>query len=296
MKKRIVSFILLLGILFSLCSCTGSSNSTFSIQFIDVGQGDAALVECDGHYMLIDGGDVAAGDRVYDVLKERDVKELDILVASHLHQDHIGGLPKALGYVREIDLTWSNSTYSDKDFFADFNYALQSKDSSITVPSVDETCTLGSAEVKVIDVSDKESNDSLVLLITYGDTRFLFTGDIERSGQLRVIKKMEEKKNKSFDGLSLIKMPHHGAYNDKYGLAENALYRLLSEYNPHYFVISVGKGNQYNHPHKETLKLMEDYVIRAKELNWSSHVFRTDEDGDIIVKSNGKELSIESSK
>ena len=85
MRKRLFAFIILILLIFPLSACSDSesASSTFSIQFIDVGQGDSALVECDGCYMLIDGGDVSAGDKVYSVLKENGIQHLDILVLSH---------------------------------------------------------------------------------------------------------------------------------------------------------------------------------------------------------------------
>lgn len=93
MRKRLFAFILLAVTLLCLCSCSKKNvDSTFSIHFIDVGQGDSALVECDGHYMLIDGGDKSAEDKVYDTLEKKGIQRLDILAISHLHSDHIGGL------------------------------------------------------------------------------------------------------------------------------------------------------------------------------------------------------------
>lgn len=297
MRKRIVAFILLLAMGFCLClRFKENKDSTFSIRFLDVGQGDSALVECDGHYMLIDGGDTAAGDKVYSVLEEKGIQKLDILAVSHLHTDHYGGLIKALTYASKIGVTISNATNTDNEAFRKFEHELGINGTKITVPAPGDKYELGSATVEVIDSRAEEANDSLVLLITYGKTRFLFTGDIQRNGQLRVIESFENQQKKRDDWVSLIKMPHHGAYNDDSGLAENALYRLLWEYDPSYFVISVGANNQYKHPHQETIDMIKDMVVKAKKLDWNDHVYRTDEKGDIVVRSNGKELSFETSK
>ena len=182
---------LLIATLLCLCSCSKQSNdSTFSIHFIDVGQGDAALVECDGHYMLIDGGDKIAGEKVYNVLEEQQVQHLDILAVSHLHADHYGGLIKALTYASTVDLTICNAEYSDTETFRKFEHELGINGAEITVPSNGDNYELGSATVEVINVCADEGNDSLVLLITYGETKFLFTGDIEDAAQTRIADKV----------------------------------------------------------------------------------------------------------
>lgn len=282
MKKRILAFILLMTTLLCLCSCSKKNDdSTFSIQFIDVGQGDSALVECDGHYMLIDGGDTNAGQKVYDVLEEKGIQKLDILAVSHLHADHYSGLTKALTYASSIGVTISNSTYSDKETFRKFEHELGINGSKITIPAPGDKYDLGSAKVEVVDVSAEGDNDSLVLLITYGDTRFLFTGDIEDDAQTRISEKYQNDKDEPYK-IDLIKMPHHGSYT-------GTLYRFVRTFMPDYAIISVGAGNTYGHPHRETMDLLDSKT-------WKPKVYRTDIDGDIVVKSNGKELSIETAK
>lgn len=282
MKRRILAFMLLAATILCLCSCAKTdSNSTFSIRFIDVGQGDSALVECDGHYMLIDGGESTAGDAVYNVLEENGIQKLDILVVSHLHTDHYGGLTKALTYASSIGVTLSNAEYKDSKAFRDFEHQLQINGSKITVPASGDTYELGSATIEVIDSTVEEANDSLVLLITYGDTRFLFTGDIEDAAQTRISDKYQNESDDPFK-VDLIKMPHHGSYT-------GTLYRFLRTFMPDYAIISCGEGNMYGHPHQDTLDLLDSKT-------WSPKVYRTDHDGDIIVRSNGKELSIETSK
>lgn len=290
MKRRLFAFITLIAALLSLYSflkvdvdsvLEASADSTFSICFIDVGQGDSALVECDGNYMLIDGGDTSAGDKVYRVLEERGVQRLDILAVSHHHADHIGGLKKALTYASSIGLTISNSAYSDTELFRAFEHELSINGSKIKVPSIGDKYKLGSAAVEVVDVSAEDNNDSLVLLITYGDTRFLFTGDIEKEAQTRISDKYQNKADKPYK-IDLIKMPHHGSYTAE-------LYRFLRTFMPDYVVISVGIGNSYGHPSQETLDLLDSKT-------WKPMVYRTDNNGDIIVKSDGKKISVETQK
>lgn len=282
MKKRILTSILLIATLLCLCTCSNKNNdSTFSIYFIDVGQGDSALIECDGHYMLIDGGDKSAGDKVYTVLKENQIQHLDILAISHLHSDHYGGLIKALTYASTIDLTICNSKYSDTETFRKFEHKLGINGAQITVPANSDTYELGSATVEVVDVCADEDNDSLVLLVTYGETKFLFTGDIEEAAQTRISDKYQIDSDEPYK-INMIKMPHHGSYT-------GTLYRFLRTFMPDYAVISVGAGNSYGHPHQKTLDLLNSKTLKPK-------VYRTDYNGDITVKSNGKELLVETSK
>jgi competence protein ComEC len=255
-------------------------SSTFSINFIDVGQGDSALVECDGRYMLIDGGDKVAGDRVYFILVENNIQHLDILAISHFHDDHIGGLTKALSYASKIDKTIANANYrEDSKTFKELEHQLGINGSQITVPNIGDKFKLGSADIEVVDVAAESANDSLVLLITYGETRFLFTGDIEYNAQTRISDKYQNENDDPYV-VDLIKMPHHGSYT-------GSLYRFIRTFNPDYAIISVGEGNLYRHPHEKTLDLLEDADLK---------VYRTDINGDILVRSNGKELSIETRK
>ncbi len=278
MRKRIIALILVIAAVICLGACTKTTQgSTFSIQFIDVGQGDSALVECDGHYMLIDGGEITAGDKVYSVLEEKRIQRLDYLVISHLHTDHYGGLIKALSYASKIGKTLSNADYTDNERFRKLEHQLSINGSAITVPHVGDTFMLGSAEIEVVDVASAESNDSLVILITYGETKFLFTGDIGENAQRRVFQKYRNDADEPYK-INLIKMPHHGA---------EVLILFVETFMPDYAVISVGQGNIYRHPRQTTLDMLDQADVK---------VYRTDQDGDITVKSDGKTLTIETSR
>ncbi len=303
MKKRIKIFLFfsLLTLCLSACSKAGK-DSTFSIQFIDVGQGDSALVECDGQYMLIDGGDKKHGEHVYNALEERQIRHLDILAVSHFHTDHYAGLTTALANVSKIDLVISNTDNYDNGggvdedeeednsktegrLFSDFKHELSLAQASITIPPKGRTYPLGSATVEVVSVSADQNNDSLVLLITYGKTKFLFTGDIEEKAQKSIY---EEYKNKDGNDkgykLDLVKAPHHGAYS-------GSLYTFFRTFQPDYVVISVGQGNRYGHPDQKTLDLLSN-----KKSGWTPKVYRTDQNGDIFVTSNGEKISIKTSR
>ena len=286
MKRRIYSIIFVILLILSLYACSDSipgRTSTFSIQFINVGQGDSALVECDGRFMLIDGGSEAAGDTVYNILEEKGIQHLDILVISHMHADHIGGLPKVLTYATEIDKTLANSSYGQTALFRKMEHQLEINGAKITVPHAGDKYQFGSAEIEVIDVAASSENDSLVLMITYGDTKFLFAGDIEDDVQTRISDKYENEKDEAYK-IDLIKMPHHGSASHRSVNGTGSLYRFIRTFMPDYAVISVGQGNMYGHPHQVTLDLLENANVK---------VYRTDMNGDIIVHSDGKTVSFE---
>ncbi len=188
---------------------------------------------------------------------------------------------KALTYATSIRLTISNSKYTNNENFRKFEHELRLNGSNITVPPLGKKYKLGSATVEVVDVSAVDNNDSLVLLIAYGDTKFLFTGDIGDDAQTRISNKYQNDSDKPYK-IDLIKMPHHGSYT-------GTLYRFLRTFMPDYAIISVGKDNSYGHPSEKTMALLDSK-------KWKPKVYRTDFDGDIVIKSNGKKLTVKTSK
>lgn len=290
MKKHsfLISVIVILLLCLSACS-GGPKTSTFSILFIDVGQGDAALIECDGRYMLIDGGKTTkstSDNPVYQVLESRGIHHLDLLVISHLHEDHYGGLIQALKYASNIDKTICNKDYVSTPSFKDLENELGTNGTKISVPHVGDKFKVGSAEIEVIDSSTESDNDSLVLMITYGKTKFLFTGDIGDEAQDRICKKYQNDKGEIYK-VDLIKIPHHGAESTSGINIPGVKYTLLDVFSPDYGIISVGAGNAYHHPAQITLDRLEQAGVK---------VYRTDLNGDITVKSDGKTLTVIPSK
>ncbi len=272
-----VGFIILFLLTNTSCG-TNSNKSEFSITFIDVGQGDAALVSCDGHHMLIDGGPKGAADKVYNTLVDKNVKKLDFLIISHMHEDHIGGLQKALTCVSNVGKALSVESDDDSEEYYDFHSELLTDGcSSIEVPKEGQKYSLGSAEIEVVDVGDPtmEENASLVILIKYGSTSFLFTGDMEYQAERR----LTEKYSDHFP-VTLLKVAHHGAEN-------STEIRFIRTTEPDYAIISVGAGNRYGHPTEKVLSVLDQANVKT---------YRTDINGSITVISDGKKLTIKTEK
>ena len=246
-------------------------NSSFSIHFIDVGQADSALVECDGHYMLIDGGNKEDSSLIYSVLKKDNIKNLDIIVGTHAHEDHIGGLPGALNYAT-ADITLCPVTNYDSNAFSDFATYSEKNGGGITVPSVGDIYQLGSASVHILGVNGgiDTNNTSIVLKIVYGQTSFLFTGDAEREAEQAILASGADL------SATVLKVGHHGSDT-------STTYPFLREIMPKYGIISVGKDNSYGHPTDDTLSRLRDADVE---------IFRTDLQGDIFCTSDGNTVTI----
>ena len=124
-------------------------DSSFAVHFIDVGQADCALVSCDGAYMLIDGGNAGDSDLVFSYLKAHDIAHLDYMVATHAHEDHIGGLSGA-AYAASVGTAFSPVTEGDTKVFKNLVKSLEKQNVSLTVPSAGDTFSLGSAQVEIL--------------------------------------------------------------------------------------------------------------------------------------------------
>ena len=246
-------------------------NSTFEIHFIDVGQADAALVLCDGKAMLIDGGNAEDSSLLYTYLKNHNISQLDYVIGTHAHEDHIGGLAGALNYA-SVGTAYCPATSYDTKAFGNFVKALDKHGVSITVPSTGDSFTLGSATCTILAVNTDSSdpnNTSIVLRIVYGDTSFLFTGDAEREVEQTILNRGANINS------TVLKVGHHGSES-------STSYVWLREIMPQYAVISVGKDNSYGHPTEEVLSRLRDAEVKT---------FRTDLQGDIICVSDGKNVT-----
>lgn len=248
----------------------------FWINFIDVGQADAALVQCDGHYMLIDGGNKDDSRKIYSLIRDNEIEALDLIIASHAHEDHIGGLAAALT-ATSSKITLCPVTYYDSDAFKDFAKLALLRGGGITVPEIGDKVTLGSATVEILGMSaggEDENDSSIVCKVVYEDTSFLFTGDATHVSETVL---MENGKKLS---ATVLKVGHHGSETST---GED----FLNTVNPEIAIISVGKENEYGHPTADVLQRLDKV---------GSQILRTDLQGDIKIISDGQNVSVTAEK
>lgn len=246
------------------------------VHFIDVGQADASLIVCDGHAMLIDGGDAESSSLIYTYLKNHNISHLDYIIGSHPDSDHIGGLAGALNYAN-ADTAFCSVTEHDTRAFNSFVKYLGIQGKSIIVPALGSQYTLGEAQFKIVGPVNKAedtNNNSLVIKLTHGSNTFLFTGDAENLEENDIIASGENIAS------TVLKVPHHGSSNATSAAFVNAVA-------PKYAVISVGKNNQYGHP--------ADEVVSRLAAS-GAEIYRTDLNGDIICTSDGQSLSFTTEK
>jgi competence protein ComEC len=250
---------------------TAPSGDTLTVYFIDVGQADSALIVSGGATMLIDGGNVGDSDLVYTFLKDHGFSHLDYIVATHAHEDHIGGLSGALTYA-SVDVAFCPVTEYNSRPFNNFVKNLEAQGKKITVPKPGDEFRLGGADVRILaplKLSDDPNNTSIVMMITYGKTRFLFTGDAEREEEADILAA-------GYDlSATVLKVGHHGS-------STSTSYPFLREIMPKYAVISCETGNSYGHPHEETMSRLRDANVK---------LFRTDLQGTITAVSDGATVS-----
>ena len=250
-----------------------NEESGFVVHYIDVGQGDAALIVCDGEAMLIDGGPVDASELIYSYLDKYEIYELKYIVGTHPDEDHIGGLAAAMNVATVERAFCSVDEYDSKPFSSFIKYLNQQK-VSLEIPEAGMELMLGSAKVLFlapIKALDETNNNSIIIRVEYGDTSFLFTGDAEFEEEDTLI-------YSDFEFAStVLKVAHHGS---EYSTSEV----FLDIVSPSIAIISCGNENTYGFPKQAVLDLLEAAGVV---------LYRTDLHGDILVYSDGEQIEVE---
>ena len=246
------------------------SAQEIQIHFIDVGQGDATLIDCGEIEVLIDGGDNRAGATVVDYIRPYVDGPLDYIIATHPDADHIGGLDDVLeaydvGEVIDSGRSTSSATYRD------YINAAQSEPGCTFSYDENRSISLGSGTVlSIIETGDdwKSANDSSVVAqLVCGNVQVLFTGDLSE--------KVEKECLHLFGDIDVLKVGHHGS-------ATSSSAAFLSVIKPEYAVASYKVGNTYHHPTSDAIQRLMDVGCT---------VYGTGKSGTIVMTTDGNTYS-----
>lgn len=255
-----------------------SGSTEAQVYFIDVGQGDSELIRLkdSGIDILIDAGTRSTKQELTDYLKELGVDDIDILIGTHPHEDHIGGMAKIIEefpigtlYLPETseEMTPTTKTYES------LLDAAESKNVTVrTAAAGDVLLEQGNTSFKVLSPShtdyDNLNDYSIVTRLKVGDTAFLFQGDAETPVEEEIL---DSGADVSCD---VIKLGHHGS-------STSSSRAYLEAANPSAAVISCGVGNEYGHPHRETMDLLKKLSITP---------YRTDTQKTLLAETDGKNI------
>lgn len=264
----------------SSVSASAASSTQAMIYYLDVGQGDSELIRLPGgENILIDTGTGETADKLVSLLQELGVKRVDHLIATHPHEDHIGGMESV---VRKIPV---GKIYmpkvADKKIPTTRTYeglidAISDKKMKITQAKAGMTIPLsGQAKLELLAPNgtryDDLNNYSVVAKLTYGQKTFLFTGDAEKLSEKEML-------NKNYDlKCDVLKCGHHGS-------SSSTSAAFLKAVSPQFAVISCGLNNDYGHPNKEVLSRLQKAGVK---------VYRTDLQGTILARCDGRNITFQ---
>lgn len=255
-------------------SSTNGEYSGISVTYLNVGQGDSELIQVNGINMLIDAGTNAGANDLVKDLKNRGIKTIDIAIATHPHEDHIGGMDEVLESFDVKSFYAPKVAHTTKTYE---NMLKAVKNEGLKIKQIKEGTKIDlgkDTEVQVYSPVKSEyeelNNYSPVMKISYGQNSFMFTGDAETLVEKEIL---SENKNLKAD---VLKLGHHGSHS-------STSEEFLKAVDPSIAIVSCAKDNKYGHPHKETMSNLKKAGVT---------VYETFRDGDITISSNGKKLDV----
>ena len=268
MNKKLLIFSIIIIALLTGCD----KNKDFFIHVIDVGQADSILITTPSNKnMLIDRGDEDSAKIIKSYLKNKKVKNLDVVIATHPDSDHIGSLDYIIDNFDVEKIYMPNQT-TDSECYINLIDSCNKKNLKVNYLSKDDSFNLDdSTNIYVLSpsyITDNNNSNSIVLNISYKNNNFLFTGDCEESNEMDMINSY------NLEDIDFLKVAHHGSYTA-------SSLTFLEETTPDIAVISCGYKNSYGHPHKSTLDNLES--VDAK-------IFRTDQNGSMQFYSDGEKI------
>lgn len=249
--------------------------SILSITYLDVGQGNSVFIECDDHYMLIDGGTSDQSSKIYSFLEKKDIEKLDFVVATNTKKENVGGLASALKEY-DCDMVLAPTNEALNDAYADFLKYTEKNEKSVTVPDVNDTYTLGDAKISVLACASKiDETQSIILQIQHFDTKYLFASDVKLEEESILCEQYGEalKSDVLFIG-------NHGS-------SISSSDAFLDTVNPKIAMISVDGNDGSGLPESKVLDALNQRNI---------DLYRTDCNGDIKLVSDGKSINISTAK
>lgn len=259
---------------------TVPDGDVLKVHYVDVGQGDCQLIVSSSETVLIDCGEREYCDKVIDYIKALGIDKLDYVVVSHPHTDHMGGMSYILD---EFDIGTvimpkiKDSLMPTTNAFQRMLKSIDAKGIKVDYAEVGKRYGIGGASMTVLSpVKDYDdlNNYSVAVKISHGENTFLFTGDIEKQAETDILS------SGSDVSATVLKAAHHGS-------GSSSCKEFIDAVNPKYVVIEVGKGNDYGHPHKETLNRIKNRGLK---------LFRTDVNGNIVFTSTGGGLTVQPQK
>ncbi|QQK75854.1 MBL fold metallo-hydrolase [Salicibibacter cibarius] len=240
--------------------------------FIDVGQGDSILLEGPDFNILVDTGRHDR-DEVVPYIEDQDIEQLDLVVGTHSHADHIGQLDRVMHNL-DIDEVWMNGEEGTSDTFERALDAVLESDADYEEPDAGDTDEIGSAEIEVVhpqSLSGDPNDDSIVMSVSYGDTSFMLTGDAEEAAESEMVNSDHE-----LDA-DILKVGHHGSDT-------SSTSSFLEEVSPETAVYQAGEGNSYGHPHDEAVDRITSMDIE---------LYGTAEHGHVLITTDGDSYDVE---
>jgi len=273
------ALIIVFAVLISLAACQGIANGNLTAHFLDVGQGDSILIQCHNKSVLIDSGEQDMGPRVSSYLQNHGIKEINLLVATHPHSDHIGGLSAILNNFK-VDQVLDSGQAHPSPIYESFLTLIDQKNIPYKVAEREQTIDIDpSIKIEVLSPPPNAyfqdlNAGSIVLKVVYNKIVFLLMSDAVTEAENNIMASGYDLKS------DILKVGHHGS-------ATSTGTIFLNKVLPSISVIEVGEGNDYGHPKPETLKKLQEI---------GSKIYRTDLYGNIEVTTDGETFSVTTQK